>query len=78
MKQSKQEEYIQKLESRITELEIRYAYQENTIFALDQVIQEYCKSTDELKRRIKSLEDKSAIEELPQQFSPKQEVPPHY
>ena len=78
MGDTEQSKYIKKLEERITELEIRYAYQENTIFALDQVIQQYCTETDELKRRLKELEDKAAVDVLPQQFNPKDEVPPHY
>ena len=78
MGELEQSKYIKKLEERITELEIRYAYQENTIFTLDQVIQQYCKHTDELKRRLKVLEEKDAVDTLPQQFNPKDEVPPHY
>ena len=70
---------IQELEERITELEIRSAYQEHTIAALDKVLQEYCDLTDNLKKQLQSLEAKVDSNHLPGTVANlKDEVPPHY
>ena len=64
---------------RLTALEIRVAYQENTITALDEVIQEQFALIDRLKREVEQL--RTQLESQPASAkvgSLEDELPPHY
>jgi len=64
---------------RLTALEIRVAYQENTITALDEVIQEQFALIDRLKREVEQL--RVQLESQPASAkvgSLEDELPPHY
>ena len=81
MEENNQTEQIQieKLEERITELEIRSAYQDQTVLELDKVLQQYCQLTDNLKRQLQALEQRIGANNLPAEVKNlNDEVPPHY
>ncbi|HIG79465.1 MAG TPA: SlyX family protein [Cycloclasticus sp.] len=67
------------MENRITELEIKVAYQEDTVQQLDRVI---CKQQDQIDSLIKSLTQLSDNAQEPEAttslFSAIDDVPPHY
>ncbi len=67
------------MENRITELEIKVAYQEDTVQQLDRVI---CKQQDQIDSLIKSLKQLSDNAQEPEAtkslFSAIDDVPPHY
>ncbi|MBL4743921.1 MAG: SlyX family protein [Cycloclasticus sp.] len=68
------------MDNRITELEIKVAYQEDTIQQLDHVICDQQEQLDYLKRKISELIDNSKSEDDGNEslLSAIDEVPPHY
>lgn len=68
------------MDDRITELEIKIAYQEDTIQQLDRVICGQQEQLDYLKRKISELVDNSKTEDDGNEslLSALDEVPPHY
>lgn len=73
------EEEDSDLTQRLTDLEIRVAYQENTITALDEVIQEQFALIDRLQREMEQL--RNHMESQPNSAklgSLEEELPPHY
>ncbi len=66
------------LERRVEELETRYAFQEENIRQLDEVIQEYGRMIDMLRSENRELREQLAQrpEETPNKIE--DEVPPHY
>ncbi|OUR85493.1 SlyX protein [Cycloclasticus sp. 44_32_T64] len=68
------------MEKRITELEIKVAYQEDTIQQLDRVICQQQDQIDSLKKQFKQLAQNAQDpnEEAKSLFSAIDEVPPHY
>jgi uncharacterized coiled-coil protein SlyX len=59
-------------EDRLTELEIRVAYQDQVIAALDEVVRDFAARVVELERRLRERE----AAETP--VGPQNEPPPHY
>jgi len=68
------------MDERITELEIKVAYQEDTIQQLDRVICQQQDQIDSLKKQFKELTEgsQSSPEDGKSLFSALDEVPPHY
>lgn len=66
------------LERRVEELETRYAFQEENIRQLDEVLQEYGRMIDLLRSENRELREQLAQrpEETPNKIE--DEVPPHY
>ena len=67
------------LSERLIALEIRVAYQEKTIVALDDVIQEQYEIIERLKAQVTAIQ--SQIEAMPSGAKPGSlldELPPHY
>jgi uncharacterized coiled-coil protein SlyX len=60
------------VEERLTELEIRLAYQEKVIAALDEVVRDFAARVERVERWQKEREQS----ETP--FGPPDEPPPHY
>ena len=59
------------LEERVTQLEIRHTYSEETIQTLSEIIREQQSAIDDLKKELKRL---SALQEADNEDAP----PPHY
>ncbi len=59
------------LEDRITQLEIRHTYSEETVQTLSELIREQQSAIDDLKKELKRL---SALQEADNEDAP----PPHY
>ncbi|AFT67531.1 MAG: SlyX protein [Cycloclasticus pugetii] len=68
------------MDERITELEIKVAYQEDTIQQLDRVLCQQQDQIDSLKKQIKELTNRSqdTSTDTKSLFSALDEVPPHY
>ncbi|HAI97252.1 MAG: SlyX protein [Cycloclasticus sp.] len=68
------------MDKRITELEIKVAYQEDTIQQLDRVICQQQDQIDSLKKQMTQLikNAQQATEEGRNLLSDSNEVPPHY
>lgn len=68
------------MNERITELEIKIAYQEDTIQQLDSVICQQQEQIDLLIKQFKQLTQSSqdATEDAKSLFTALDEVPPHY
>jgi len=68
------------MNERITELEIKLAYQEDTIQQLDRVICQQQDQIDSLKKQFKQLTESSqnSAEDGESLFSALDDVPPHY
>ncbi|PHR48538.1 SlyX family protein [Cycloclasticus sp.] len=68
------------MDERITELEIKVAYQEDTIQQLDRVLCQQQDQIDSLKKQIKELTNCSqdTSTDTKSLFSALDEVPPHY
>ena len=68
------------MDKRITELEIKVAYQEDTIQQLDRVICQQQDQIDSLKKQMTQLikNAQQATEEGRNLLSDSKEVPPHY
>jgi|TARA_Y100000994_G_scaffold60935_1_gene49115 SlyX protein len=65
------------LASRLDELEMRYAFQEETIRQLDEVIQEASADIGRLKDELKTVREQLK-ETLGPEAPPEEQVPPHY
>ena len=68
---------IDALNARIETLEVRSAYQDQTIEALNATITEQWKRIDDLSRQLARLSDRLDLAEASDQTAP-QEKPPHY
>jgi SlyX protein len=68
------------MDKRITELEIKVAYQEDTIQQLDSVVCKQQDQIDALKKQLIQLSDstKEISEDIKGSQSPVDDVPPHY
>ncbi|HUH05472.1 MAG TPA: SlyX family protein [Kofleriaceae bacterium] len=64
------------LETRIIELEVRAAYQDQTIAALDEVVRTFADRVDELFAEITRL--RQSVEEKAVDIGAPDEPPPHY
>lgn len=66
------------LERRVEELEMRYAFQEENIRQLDEVLQEYGRMIDMLRAENRELREQLSQrpEDTPNKIE--DEVPPHY
>jgi uncharacterized coiled-coil protein SlyX len=64
------------LEARIIELEVRAAYQDQTIAALDEVVRIFADRVDELFAEITRL--RQSVEEKAIDIGQPDEPPPHY
>ena len=66
------------LERRVEELETRYAFQEQSIRQLDEVLQDYGRLLDQLRHENRELRAQLAQrpEDTPNKIE--DEVPPHY
>ncbi len=68
------------MEKRITELEIKVAYQEDTIQQLDTVVCQQQNQIDALKKQLQQLTDSTKNDSEDSKDGPSllDEVPPHY
>jgi|TARA_R110002096_G_scaffold268308_9_gene462053 SlyX protein len=68
------------MEKRITELEIKVAYQEDTIQQLDTVLCQQQNQIDALKKQLQQLTDSTKNDSEDSKDGPSllDEVPPHY
>lgn len=64
------------LEARIIELEVRAAYQDQTIAALDEVVRTFADRVEELSAEINRL--RQSVEEKAVDIGQPDEPPPHY
>jgi len=64
------------LEHRITELEVRIAYQDKTIEDLDGVVRAFTSRVETLERLVKELRESGSHTEPP--IGAADEPPPHY
>lgn len=65
-------------ESRLAELEMRTAFQDDTIAALNDVIVQQQKAIDQLRRELRELRDHVLLHMAGDPKSPLDERPPHY
>ncbi len=65
------------LAERLDDLEVRYAFQEETIRQLDEVIQDSSAQIERLKNELKSVREQLK-ETLGPEAPPEEQVPPHY
>lgn len=65
------------LAERLDDLEVRYAFQEETIRQLDEVIQDSSAQIERLKSELKSVREQLK-ETLGPEAPPEEQVPPHY
>lgn len=61
---------------RLTDLEIKLAYQDQLLHALDALVRTFGARLDETERELKTLRDSLASPERP--LGPQNEPPPHY
>lgn len=66
------------LERRVEELETRYAFQEETLRQLDEVLQQYGRMIDILRRENQELRAQVAQKGTGEPNKIEDEVPPHY
>jgi len=65
------------LEERLNSLESRFAFQEDLVHQLDEVVRSQADTIDELKREI--LKMRTELTHTPESEAPPEEqVPPHY
>ena len=69
-------EYNSTMEKRLTELESRVAFQDETIRNLDEVVRVFSNRVERLERRLSELADE--IRTGREQVGPHDERPPHY
>ena len=62
------------MEERITELEVRIAYQESTIASLDEVVRDFSKRVETLERLLREIREGTATDAI----GPGDDPPPHY
>lgn len=65
------------LATRLDDLEVRYAFQDETIRQLDEVIQDMSTQMERLKNELKSVREQLK-ETLGPEAPPEEQVPPHY
>jgi len=65
------------LQKRLDDLEVKFAFQEDTIHQLDQVIQEQATEIHALKNGLKTIQEQMK-ETLGPEAPPEEQVPPHY
>ncbi len=65
------------LATRLDDLEVRYAFQEETIRQLDEVIRDMSTQVERLKSELKSVREQLK-ETLGPEAPPEEQVPPHY
>ena len=65
------------LANRLDDLEVRYAFQDETIRQLDEVIQDMSTQVERLKNELKSVREQLK-ETLGPEAPPEEQVPPHY
>ena len=68
----------QALEQRITDLEIKLSFTEDTVEQLNQVVTRQQAQIDRLIRELVELRDRAAASEPGGFQSPRDELPPHY
>ncbi|MBP6630480.1 MAG: SlyX family protein [Kofleriaceae bacterium] len=64
------------LSEQVLELEIRVAYQDRKVAALDEVVRTFTARVEELERQITEM--KAAAKSPAEPIGPAQEPPPHY
>lgn len=64
------------MDERITELESRVAFQDETIRNLDEVVRLFCDRVERLERRLSELAD--GLHAGREELGPHDEPPPHY
>ena len=69
---------LEALESHIIDLQIRYTHQDDTIKALDEVIQLQQKEIDRLKYELESVKEQIKSQDIGESSSLISERPPHY
>ncbi len=65
------------LSKRLEDLEVRFAFQDETIHQLDQVVQEQALSIERLRNELKTVREQLK-ETLGPEAPPEEQVPPHY
>ena len=65
------------LQKRLEDLEVKFAFQEDTVHQLDQVIQEQATQIHALKNELKTVREQLK-ETLGPEAPPEEQVPPHY
>ena len=69
---------LEKLEQDIIDLQIRFTHQEDTIRALDEVIQQQQKEIERLEDELKSVKEQIKSQDSGEGFGLLSERPPHY
>ena len=65
------------ISKRIEDLEVRFAFQDETIHQLDQVVQEQSLFIEQLRNELKTVREQLK-ETLGPEAPPEEQVPPHY
>lgn len=65
------------LTARIDDMEARYAFQEETVRQLDEVLRSQATEIDQLKNQLKTVREQLK-ETLSPEAPPEEQVPPHY
>ena len=65
------------LQKRLEDLEVKFAFQEDTIHQLDQVIQQQATEIHSLQNDLKTVREQLK-ETLGPEAPPEEQVPPHY
>ena len=65
------------ISKRIEDLEVRFAFQDETIHQLDQVVQEQSLFIEQLRNELKPVREQLK-ETLGPEAPPEEQVPPHY
>ena len=68
---------LEDLQKRLENLEVKFAFQEDTIHQLDQVIQEQATELHSLRSGLKSVREQLK-ETLGPEAPPEEQIPPHY
>ena len=68
---------LEDLQKRLEDLEVKFAFQEDTVHQLDQVIQEQATQIHALKNELKTVREQLK-ETLGPEAPPEEQVPPHY
>jgi SlyX protein len=63
-------------DDRLTDLEVRLAFQQRTIATLDEVVREFAARVERLERQLAEMVNRASSEEPP--AGPGLERPPHY
>lgn len=68
---------LEDLHKRLENLEVNFAFQEDTVHQLDQVIQEQAAEIHALKSGLKTVREQLK-ETLGPEAPPEEQIPPHY